>query len=158
MFSVKHQDFVHTGSASKKEIANATACIDSKVIFVIELFCTQSFHFKVVSRTIVEPVASSWSQVNPFNLMMNARVNCVFLPPLLNHERMYANHELHYELIAFLEKHGLGWTKDDACSIGKRFVDGMSKALFQLCPTVLKALSNKHNSGALFLSRSCFIE
>ena len=157
MFCVKQQEFVQTGSASTKEIANATACIDCKAIFVIESFCTQSFHFKVVSQPIVEPAVFSRSQVNPFNMMMNARTNYVYLPPLLNHERIYANHELHNDLIAFLENHGLGWTRDDAGTIGKRFVDGMSKALFQCCHAVWKALNNKHNSGALFLSRSCFI-
>jgi hypothetical protein len=65
---------------------------------------------------------------------------------------MYANRELYNELIVFLEKHSLGWTKDAACAIGKRFVDGMSKALFQCGPALWKALNNKHNSGALFLS------
>ena len=82
----------------------------------------------------------------------------MFLPPLLAHERMYANHELYNELTTFLENHGIEWTKDDACTIIKRFVDGMSKALFQCCHAVRKALNNKHNSGALFLSLSCFIQ
>ncbi len=157
MFCVKPQDFIQTGSANKKEIANATACIDCKAMLVIESFCTQSFHFKVVSQPTVEHAVSSRSQVNPFNVMMNARTNYVFLPPLLAHERMCANHGLFHEFITFLENHGLGWTKDDACTIGKRFVYGMSKVLFKCCLTVWKELNNEHNSGALFLSRSCFI-
>ena len=49
---------------------------------------------------------------------------------------MYANHDLYNELIAFLEKHSLGWTKETAPTVGKRFVEGMSKALFQCCPNV----------------------
>jgi hypothetical protein len=110
-----------------------------------------------VSQPIVETaVSSARSQGNPFNLMMNARANYVILPPLLNHERMYANHELHNELIAFMENRDLGWTKDDVSTIGKRFVDGMSKALFKCCPAVWKALYNNQNSGALFLSRFLF--
>ncbi len=36
MFCVKQQEFVHAGSSSKKEIANAKSCIDYKAIFVIE--------------------------------------------------------------------------------------------------------------------------
>jgi hypothetical protein len=63
--------------------------------------------------------------------MMNARANFAFLPPLLNYERMYANHHLYNELIEFLEKQSLGCTKEMASTLGKRFVDGMSKAFFQ---------------------------
>jgi hypothetical protein len=68
--------------------------------------------------------------------MMNARANFAFLPPLSNHERIYANHRLYNELIEFLEKQSLGWTKEMASTVGKRFVDGMSKALFEYGPTV----------------------
>jgi hypothetical protein len=63
--------------------------------------------------------------------MMNARANFAFFPPLLNYERMYANHHLYNELIEFLEKQGLVWTKKMADTVGKRFVHVMSKALFQ---------------------------
>ncbi len=77
----------------KKEIANATTCIDYKAIFVIESFSTPTFHFKLVSQPTIEPAASSRAQINPFSLMMNAHANYVFLPPLLKHDRMYSNHD-----------------------------------------------------------------
>jgi len=48
------------------------------------------------------------AQVNQFNIMMDARAIFAFLPPLLNYERMYANHHLYNELIELLEKQGLG--------------------------------------------------
>ena len=54
------------------------------------------------------------AQVNQFNIMMDARAIFAFLPPLLNYERMYANHHLYNELIELLEKQGLGWTKEMA--------------------------------------------
>ena len=38
MFCAKHPEFAQPGSCSKKEIANATACLDSTIIFVIEPF------------------------------------------------------------------------------------------------------------------------
>ena len=78
MFRVKQQEFVHAGSSSKKEIANATTCIDYTVIFVIKLFSTQSFHFKLVSHLTIEPEACSRALVNPFSLMMNVKANYVF--------------------------------------------------------------------------------
>ena len=64
---------------------------------------------------------------------------------------MYANHCLYNELISFLENTGLGWTSDFSSTVGKWFVEGMSKALFQCGPPVWKALNDKHNSGAASL-------
>ena len=150
MFCVKQHEFVQSGSStSKKEIANTTACIDYKAIFVIESFSALSFHFKLVSQPTIEHAASSRAQVNPFSLMMNSHANCVFLPLLLNHDRMYSNHDLYNELIEFLRKHKLGWTPETVSTFGKRFVDGMSRASFQCGPSVWKALNYK--CGALFL-------
>jgi hypothetical protein len=141
MFCVKQKEFVQAGSSSKKEIANAIACIDYKAIFVIESFSTQSFQFKLVSQPTIHHVASSRAHVNPFSLMMNAQANYVFLPTLLKHDRMHSNHDLYNELIEFLRKHNLGWTLETVSTLGKRFVDGMSRALFQCGPLVWKALN-----------------
>ena len=95
MFCAKQQEFVQLRSCSETKIDNATACLDLKTISVIESFSTQSFHFKVVSPApSTEPTASSSAQVNPFNIMMNARSNFAFSPPLLSYKRMYANHHL----------------------------------------------------------------
>jgi hypothetical protein len=114
----------------KKEVANTKACIDYKAIFVIESFSTQSFHFKVVSQPTIEHAASSRAQVNSFNMMMNAQTNYIFLPPLFKHYRMYSNLNLYNEPIEFLRKQNLGRTPETASTLGKRFVDGMSRALF----------------------------
>ncbi len=46
MFCVKQHEFLQAGSGSKKEIANATSCIDYKAIFVIESSLTKSFQFE----------------------------------------------------------------------------------------------------------------
>jgi hypothetical protein len=43
MFCAKQQEFVQPGSCSKKEIANAIACLDYKTIFVIEPFFNPLF-------------------------------------------------------------------------------------------------------------------
>ena len=62
-------------------------------------------------------------------------------------------------MIAFLEKHELGWTTDRALTDGKRFVDGMSKAFFQCTLSTWKALNDKHNSGefsALFYASDVY--
>jgi hypothetical protein len=70
------------------------------VWFVVESFSTQSFHFKITYAQTPNVASSSRAaQVNPFNLMMQAQTNFTFLPPLLTHEQMYANHDLYYELI-----------------------------------------------------------
>ena len=131
MFGLKQQEFGRTRSCSKKEVANATTCIDCSRLFVIDSFGTQSFHYKIVSQPTIEPESSSRvAQVNPFNIMVNSWVNYAFLPPLLSHERMYVNHHIYNDLIEFLEKHSLGWTKDMSSIVGKRFVEGISKALF----------------------------
>ena len=74
---------------------------------------------------------------------MNAQASYVFLPPLMKHDRMYYNHDLYNELIEFLRKHNLGWTLEMVSNLGKRYVDGMSRALFQCGPSVWKALNFK---------------
>ena len=79
MHCVKQQEFMQMKSGYKKEIANARACIDCKTIFVIELFLTQSFHFKVVSPpNLNEHASSSRAQVNPLKMMMDAQKTSLF--------------------------------------------------------------------------------
>jgi hypothetical protein len=131
-----------------KDLANATACLDYTVMFVIESFFTNSFRFKIIPAEAERAAPSARAErVNPFHMMMHSQTNFTFLPPLLAHERMYANHCLYNELISFLEQNSLGWTSDMCSSVGKRFVDNMSKALFQCGPPVWNALNNKHNNG-----------
>jgi len=148
MFCVKQQDTV-TGSGKKarvdKEMANATACLEYSVSFVIDSFSTNSFYFKIFSlprQATVRPV------VNPLQVLMQSRATFVSLPPRLDHQRMHAGHNLQNELLDFLEKHNLGWNSDEASTLGKNFVDGMSKAFFQCTPSVWKALNDRHNIGA----------
>ena len=83
--------------------------------------------------------------------MMQSQADYTCVPPLLTHERMYANYCLYNELIGFLENNGLGWTSGFSSTVGKRFVDGMSKALFQRGPPVWKPLNVKRNNGAASL-------
>ncbi len=105
MFCVKQQDTL-TGSGKKarvdKEMADATTCLDYSVSLVVDAFSTHSFHFKIFSlpkHATVRPV------VNPFEIIMQSRTAFVSLPPRLSHQRMYANHILHNELLSFLELH-----------------------------------------------------
>ena len=154
MYCMQQQESA-SGSGRKaridKELANATACLDCTVLFVIESFSTQSFRFKMICAETPAPTAPARAVLNPFNMMMQSQANYTCLPPLLTHERMYANHCLYNEFIGFLEKNGLGWTGDFSSTVGKRFVDGMSKALFQCGPPEWKALNDKHNNGAASL-------
>ena len=132
-------------------MANATTCLDYNVSLVVDSFSTHSFHFKIFSlprQAAVRPV------VNPFEIIMQSRTVFVSLPPRLGHHRMYANHNLYNELLSFLENHHLGWSSEDALTLGKQFVEGMSKAFFQVNPFVWKALNDTHNIGAFIF---CFI-
>jgi hypothetical protein len=61
---------------------------------------------------------------------------------------MYTNHRRYNALIDLLEKADLGWTTDDAKIVGKRFVEGMSKAFFECTPSTWTILNDKHNVGA----------
>jgi hypothetical protein len=162
MFCIQQEEST-SGSGRKarvnKDLANATACLDCTVTFVIESFSTYSFRFKLIP--VETPDLSSLERaerVNPFQMMMQAQADHSFLPPLLAHERMYSNHCLYNELIGFLGKNNLGWTSDLCCTVGKRFVDNMSKAMFQCGPPEWTALNNKHNNGKalmiVFLLRS----
>ena len=153
MFCMQQEEST-SGSGRKKrvdkDLANATACLDCTCMFVVESFSTQSFRFRIIpAETPAAAAPTRAQQVNPFERMMQSQANYTFLPPLLTHERMYANHCLYNELIAFLELNSLGWTSDLCSTVGKRFVDGMSKALFQCGPPVWNALNDKHNSGKL---------
>jgi len=145
------QDQTTSGSGRttrvNKDLANATECLDCTVTFVIESFSTYCFCFKLIhAETPDSTVSARAERVNPFYMMMHSHTNYTFLPPLLAHERMYANPYL-YELIGFLEKSSLRWTSDLSLSVGKRFVDKMSKAMFQCGPLVWNALNDKHNNG-----------
>ena len=118
-------------------------------------YSTHSRRFKIILAETPAPDISVRATVNPFNIMMQSQVNYTFLPPLLNHERMDANHCLYNELIGFLEKHNLGWTGAVSSIVGKRFVDIVSKALFQCEPLVWTALNDKHNNGVHSLLEIC---
>ena len=117
-------------------MANATACLDFHVSFVIESFSTLDFNFKLTSHPTQAHAASCRPVMNPFVLMRNTQASFVSLPPRLDHQRMYSNHHLYNELLVFLEKHDLGWTGDTASTVGKNFVECMSKAFFQCSPAV----------------------
>jgi hypothetical protein len=151
MFCMRQQESTSVSGRKTrvdKELANATAFLDYTVWFVIEPFSTQSFHFKIkFAQTPNVASSSRAAQVNPFNVMMQAHTNFTFLPPLLTHERMYANHDLYNELIGFLEQNSRGWTKDSSFTTGKRFIDCMSKSVFQCGPPMCDALNNKHTNG-----------
>ncbi len=151
MFCLKQQDTV-TGSGKMsredKEMANSTACPDYNVSIVVDSFSTHSFHFKICSlprQATVRPV------VNPFDIIMQSQTVFVSLPPRLVHHRMYANHNLYNQLLNFWEIHHLRWSSEDAVTLGKQFVDGMSKAFFQCNPFVWKALNDRHNICAFAL-------
>jgi hypothetical protein len=111
MFCMQQQEST-SGSGRKarvdKELSNATACSDCKVLYVIESFSTHSFRFMIILVETPAPATSAKATVNPFNIMMQSQVNYTFLPPLLSHERVYANHCLYNELIGFLESTILG--------------------------------------------------
>jgi hypothetical protein len=147
MFCAKQEVVTESGLAARveKEIANATACIDMHALSVIKAFSTLCFTFKITSR----PTATATREViNPFDRMRLIQVEYLSLPPRLQHERMYANHDGYNALIDFLEENKLGWTPASVHSVGKRFVEGMSKAFFECNPSTWKALNDKHNTGA----------
>jgi hypothetical protein len=154
MFCIQHEESTsRSGRKARvnRDLANATACLDYKVTFVIESFSTYSFRLKLFPAEAPDPAISARAErVNTFQMMMQAHADISFLPPLLAHERMYANHCLYNELIGFLGKYNLGWTSDMCCTVGMRFVDNnhnMSKPMFQCGPPEWNALNIKHNNG-----------
>ena len=113
MFCMHQEESTSVSGRKKladKDLANATACLDYTCMFGVESFSTCSFRIKLISaETPAGAARTRAEQVNPFERMMNMQANYTFLPPLLTHERMYANHHLYNELIVFLETNGLGW-------------------------------------------------
>ena len=61
---------------------------------------------------------------------------------------MYSNHAGYNALTDFLEENELGWSVENFNILGKRFVEGMSKAFFECSPSTLKALNDRHNTNA----------
>jgi hypothetical protein len=102
--------------------------MDFTVLSVIDAFSTLYFAFKIVAKSI--PSTSQPSLINAFEFLKRTQVQFVSLPPPLSHAIMYANHDTYNDLLAFLEKHELGWTVDTAKTDGRHFIDGMSKAFF----------------------------
>jgi hypothetical protein len=122
------------------------------VLSVIDSFATLHFTFKITSLPSANPVRA---MINAFDVIRRAHTSFLAVPPRLDHARMYSNHHAYNDLIAFLEKHELGWTTDRELTDGKRFVDGMSKAFFQCTLSTWMGLNDKHNCGefsALFYS------
>jgi len=151
MFIIKQHDNV-SGSGRKtrvdKDLANATDCMDMTALSVIEAFSTQFFTFKVTSQPAETPQARTL--LNAFEVLKQTQLSFVFLPPRLEHARMYANHHSYNALLAFLEERQLVWLRDTAKTDGKRFVEGMSKAFFQCSPATWKSLNDSHNRGAIY--------
>ena len=145
-FVSKRQDSTTGSGPCRSSVANATTCMDFTVLAVIDAFSTLYFAFKIVSKSNAS--TSQPSLINAFEFLKRTQVHFVSLTPPLSHARMYANHDTYNDLLAFLEKHELGWTIDTAKTYGHRFIDGMSKAFFQCTPATWSALNDKHNSGA----------
>jgi len=150
LFCSKRQEIATGSGPCKSSVANASACMDYTVLSVIDAFSTLYFAFKIVAKSI-NATTSTPSLINAFEALKRTQLEFITLPPLLAHSRMYANHDAYNELLAFLEKHALGWNKDTAKKLGHRFIDGMSKAFFQCTPATWAALNDKHNSGAFSL-------
>ena len=53
-----------------KELAIATACLDCKVLYVIESVSTHSFRFGIIPAETSAPAASARATVNPVNIIM----------------------------------------------------------------------------------------
>jgi hypothetical protein len=130
-----------------KQMANATACLEFNVSFVIDSFSTLDFNFKLTSLPAQAQASSSRPVINPFVVMRNTQSAFVSLPPRLDHQRMYSNHHLYNEFLEFLENQDLGWTGDSASTIGKHFVECITKAFFQCNPGVWKCLNDKYKNG-----------
>jgi hypothetical protein len=122
------------------------------MLSVIDAFSTLNFAFKITVKSNASPSAAP-TQINAFEFLRRAQVDFISLPPPLLHAKMYANHDAYNDLLAFLEKHELGWTSDTAKTYGHRFIDNMSKAFFHCTPITWTALNDKHNNGALL----CFL-
>ena len=151
MLTIKQHDNVSDSgrkTRADKDLANATAYLDMPTLSVIEFVPTQSFNFKVTPRPPAAPQARNLQ--NAFDVMKRVQILYTFLPPRLDHARMYANHKLYNDLLAFLEERQLGWPRDTFKTDGKRFVEGMSKAFFQCSPSTWKSLNDSHNRGAIF--------
>jgi hypothetical protein len=112
----------------EREVYNATTCMDMAVMVVLKAFSTMTFSFKITSR---QTATQSIERINPFVVMRQAQTRFISLPPRLGYARMYAGHVDYNTLIDFLEDNRLGWTCDTALTVGKRFVDGMSRAFFE---------------------------
>jgi hypothetical protein len=150
MFCTKQEVVTESGLTARleKEVANATGCLDMIVMSVVKAFSTMSFSFKIWSRPTSAP---SRPQINPFDIMRQTQIGYISLPSRLTHVRMYSNHDAYNQLISFLEENKLGWHIKSVQTVGKRFVEGMSKAFLECTPSTWKALNDKHNIGA-FLS------
>jgi len=94
---------------------------------VIDSFSTLYFTFKI---TFLATTAPRVTLMDPFALMRRTQISYVFLPPRLDHARMYANRHTYNALLAFLEERELDWRSKNALTNGKRFVEGISKAFF----------------------------
>jgi hypothetical protein len=94
LFVIKQHDNI-SGSGRKtrvdKDMANATACMDMTALSVIEAFSTQYFSFKLTCKPAETSQARNLR--NAFEVLKQSQVSYAFLPPRLEHARMYANHD-----------------------------------------------------------------
>ena len=104
MYCIKQHDTVNgSGRNSRvaKEMANASACIDMKLLSVINAFSKLYFSFKIWS---LPTTLLTQARVNPFELMRRSHTSFTSLPMRLDHVRMYTNHHRYNALIDFLRR------------------------------------------------------
>jgi len=118
------------------------------VLSVIDAFSSVNFAFKIIAKSNLSSSASP-TLLNAFEYLKLSQVDFLVLPPPLSHAVMYANHDTYNDLLAFFEKHELGWTTHIAKIDRHRFIEGMSKAFFQCTLATWSALNDKHNNDAL---------
>ena len=82
MFCMQQEES-RSGSGRKAhvdiDLANATACLDCTVLFVIESFSTNSVRYKVIHAETLAPAPPARAQrVNPFHMMIQSHANYMF--------------------------------------------------------------------------------
>ena len=97
---------------------------------------------------LIEILEGHGEVVNAFDLLRVAQsLDAISLPPPRTTRNNTSGDYLHNDILIWLERKGVGWSRVDVKDHGKNFLDSITTSLFPLTNSMFVAMSDKHNAG-----------
>jgi len=149
---IEHVDEVTSSSGKRKQTLGRTCVtilLDENTYVTMRDCSSREFYFDVKLIKIPE---GHREVVNAFDLLRAAQsLDAIFLPPPRTTRNNTADDCLHNDILIWLERKGVGWSRVDVKDHGENFLDNITTALFPLMTSMFVAMSEKHNASKLLI-------